>query len=116
MDLLTELQAEFEAARERPREDGEAAAVRQIAEIVGISEERAARVLASIEAEIATARQLVLRRIAEAWLEGQRKARPRWEDKARAMTWLRDPGSGWPPCTWGLAVLRCGHSRFADRG
>ncbi len=67
-DLLTELQGEFEAAREQSPGEGEAAAVRQIAEIVGISEERAAKALSAIEAGTPVTRQRLLRAIAEAWL------------------------------------------------
>ncbi len=84
-DLLTELRAEIEAAGGTPQEEGEVAAVRQIAEIVGISEERVAKVLSSIETEPAVVRQRLLRRIAEAWLEGHQEAyrrgrAPRWSD------------------------------------
>jgi hypothetical protein len=72
-DLLTELQAEFEAARERPQDEGEAAAIRQIADLVGISEERAAKVLAAIDAGTTVARQRLLCGIAEAWLKGHQE-------------------------------------------
>ena len=72
-DLLTELQGEIEAAREVPQDEGEAAAIRQVADIVGISEERAARVLSAIDAGTTVARQRLLRGIAEAWLEGHRE-------------------------------------------
>jgi hypothetical protein len=65
---------EFEAAREKLPGEAEALAIRQIAEIVGISEERAAKALSAIESGTTVARQRLLRGIAEAWLEDQRKA------------------------------------------
>ncbi len=73
-DLRADLQAEIETARERPQEEGHTAAIRQIADIVGISEERAAGVVAAIEAETMLVRQRLLRRFAEGWIEGQRRA------------------------------------------
>ncbi len=73
--LLTELQAEIEAAKERPQEEGHAAAIRQIADLAGVDPEKAAEVLATMEAQPTVTRELLMRRLAEAWLEGQRKAR-----------------------------------------
>ncbi len=73
-DLLTDLQAEIESASGMPQEEGEAAAIRQVADLVGISEERAAKLLAAIEVGSTVARQRLLRGIAEAWLEAQRRA------------------------------------------
>ena len=73
--LLTELQAEIEAAKEVSPEEGEVAAIQQIVDLVGISEERAAKVLSAIDAGTTVARQRLLRGIAEAWLEGQQAAR-----------------------------------------
>ncbi len=72
--LLTELQAEIEAAKERPQEEGHAAAIRQIASLAGVDPEKAAEVLATMEAQPTVTRELLMRRIAEAWLEGQRRA------------------------------------------
>lgn len=72
--LLTELQAEFEAARALPQYEGHAAAVRQIADLAGVDPERAAETLATIEAQPTVTRELLMRRIAEAWLAEQRKA------------------------------------------
>ncbi len=72
-DLLMELQAEFEAAREVPQQQGHAAAVRQIADLAGVSEEQAADTLSAIEAQPRVTREMLMRRIAEAWLEGQRE-------------------------------------------
>ncbi len=74
-DLLTELRDEFEAAREKPPEVGSAEAVRTFAEIAEVSQARAAELLASLESQPPAMREIVLRRIAEAWLEGQRRAR-----------------------------------------
>jgi len=71
---LTELQTEIQAARGRPQEESHAAAVRQIADLAGVDRERAAEALAAIEAQPTVTRELMMRRIAEAWLEGQRKA------------------------------------------
>ena len=73
VDLLTELQAEFEAARDRPQEQSHADAVQDIAERVGIPLGEAERRLTALEAQPRVTRELLLRRIAEAWLEGQGK-------------------------------------------
>ena len=73
-DLLTELRAEIDAARERPQEEGHAAAIQHVADLAGVPEEEAAKSLAAIEAQPSVTRELLMRRIAEAWLEGQRKA------------------------------------------
>ena len=72
--LLIELRAEFGAARSLSQEEGHIAALQQIADIAGVSLERAAEVLTTIESRSSVARQLFMCRIAEAWLEGQRKA------------------------------------------
>lgn len=71
--LLTELQAEIEAALERPQEEGHAEAVQGIAERVGIPLREAERRLTALEAQPRVAREMLLRRIAEAWLAGQRE-------------------------------------------
>jgi DNA-directed RNA polymerase specialized sigma subunit len=68
--LLTELQAEIEAARERPQEEGRAEAVQDIAEKLGIPLKQAEHMLATLEAQPTVTRELLMRRIAEAWLEG----------------------------------------------
>lgn len=62
-DLPTELQVEFEATRKAPQWEGHAAAVRQIAELAGIPEDQAA------ETQRDGMRELLMRRIADAWLE-----------------------------------------------
>lgn len=51
-----------------------AAAIRQIAGMTGVDAKNAARTLAAIEAHPTVTRGLLTRRIAEAWLEGQRRA------------------------------------------
>ena len=78
--LLTELQTEIQAARGRPQAEGHAAAILQIADLADVDREKAAEVLASIEAQPTITRELLMRRIAEAWLEGQRRAyrSPNW--------------------------------------
>ncbi len=73
-DLLGELSAEVQAARERPEAEGHAAAIRQIAECAGVKEQKAAEVLATIESQPTVTRELMMRRIAEAWLEAQGKS------------------------------------------
>ncbi len=72
-ELLAELQAEIEFAKERPQEEGDAAAIRQIADLAGVDLEKAAEVLATMEAQPPVTRVLLMRRMAERWLEGQRK-------------------------------------------
>ena len=72
--LLTDLHAEIAAAKERSQNEADVAAVRQIADLAGVDPEQAAEVLAAMEAQPEVTRELVLRQIAEAWLEGQRKA------------------------------------------
>ncbi len=72
-DLLTELQGEFEAAKDRPQEASQAEAIRQFADLAEVSQEQAAEVLASIEAQPTVTRELLMRRFAEAWQEGQQK-------------------------------------------
>ncbi len=75
-ELLTGLQGESEAAKDRPQEASHAEAIRQIAELAAVSQAQAAEVLASIEAQAQppVTRELLMRRIAETWLEGQRRA------------------------------------------
>jgi len=73
-DLLKELQSEIEAAKDLSQEEGHAAALWDIAEIAGIDRDQVAETLAAIEAQPTVTRELLMRRIAEAWLEGQRRA------------------------------------------
>ncbi len=74
-DLLTELQAAMEEARDRPQEESHAEAVRDMAERLGIPQAEAERALAGLEAQPTVMREFLMRRIAEAWLEGQRDDR-----------------------------------------
>ncbi len=76
-DLLAELQAEIEAAKERAQDEGHAAAIRQIADLAGLDPEKAAEVLATMEAQLTVTREPLRRRIAEAGLIGQRWAHDR---------------------------------------
>ena len=74
VDLLTELQAEIEAAKEIPQAQSYANAVQDIAEIAGVPEDEARSALESIEAQPSVTQELLMRRFVEAWLEGQRRA------------------------------------------
>ena len=73
-NLLTELQGEFEATKDLSQEEGHARAVRDLAEQLGIPLEEVERGLSALEAQAGVTRELFMRRIAEAWLEGQRRA------------------------------------------
>jgi predicted DsbA family dithiol-disulfide isomerase len=75
--FLTELQAEIEAAKERAQDVGHAAAIRKIADLAGMDAEKAAEVWATMEIQPEVTRELLMRRIAEAWLAGQRRAHDR---------------------------------------
>jgi len=72
-DLLSELRAEIEVARELPQKEGHALAVQEIAERLGLSVDRVENMLAIFEAQPTVTRQRLLRRIVEAWLAGQRE-------------------------------------------
>lgn len=73
-DPLIDLQAEFDAARERPQDEGYAAAVQHIADLAAVPEKEAVQTLGAIEARPKVTRDAE-RRFVEAWLEGQRTAR-----------------------------------------
>ncbi len=73
-DLLADLQAEIEAARDRPQKESHAEAVQDLAERLGIPTLQAEQALAGLEALPTVTRELLMRRIAEAWLDAQRKA------------------------------------------
>jgi hypothetical protein len=64
--LLADLQAEFEVARKRPREEGDAAAIRHIADLASVPEDEARSALEAIEAQPAATREMLMRRFAEA--------------------------------------------------
>ncbi len=72
-DLLTDLQAQIEAARGMPQEAGHARAVRDIAERLRIPVDQVEQGLSALEGHPRVTRELLLREIAEAWLEGQRR-------------------------------------------
>ncbi len=65
-DLLTELEAEIEATKDRPQEESHAEAVRDLAAQLGIPLVEAERALAGLEAQPTVTRELLMRRIAEA--------------------------------------------------
>jgi hypothetical protein len=73
-DLLTELHGACEAARAMPQEEGHARAVQDIAERLGIPTEEVEQGLKALEAQPTVTREQLMLRIAEAWLEGQRRA------------------------------------------
>ncbi|MFI5342402.1 MAG: hypothetical protein ACHQ7N_21530 [Candidatus Methylomirabilales bacterium] len=73
-ELVAELHSELMAARERPQTEGHAAAIQHIADLAGVPEEEATKTLATMAAQPRVTQELLLQRIAEAWLEAQRKA------------------------------------------
>jgi hypothetical protein len=73
-DPLIDLQAEFDAARERPQDEGYAAAVQHIADLAAVPEKEAVKTLGAIEARPKVTRDAE-RRFVEAWPVGQRTAR-----------------------------------------
>ncbi len=73
-ELVTHLHAELASARERPEEEGYAMAVEHLAELTGLPQEEAAKILAAIERQPSGTRRLLLGRLVEVWLEGQRRA------------------------------------------
>ena len=73
-DLLTDHGAEFATAGETTQEQGHAEAVQSIAKRLEISPAQATRILATIEGQSRTTREMLMRRIGEIWLEGHRKA------------------------------------------
>jgi len=73
-DLLSALHQEMEAARELPPAEGHAVALQEIAKRLDVPVERIEHLLAVFEARPTVTRQLLLRRLVEAWLEGEREA------------------------------------------
>ena len=73
-ELLTELRTEMERARELSPAEGHAVAVQEITERLGLSLSLAENMLATFEAQPTVTRELLRRRIIEAWLAGQREA------------------------------------------
>ncbi len=91
-DLLTELQAEIETARAIPKDVGDAAAIRQVADLAEVPEEEAAKTLAGIETQPSPARELLMHRIAEAWLEGgEGKTNNKWVRKGESVSVFGKP-------------------------
>lgn len=72
-ELLTELHAEFEVARCTSRERVKAKAIQDIGMILGVSQDQAEKILASLQAQPRLVRQVLMRCIAEAWLAGQQR-------------------------------------------
>ena len=72
-DLLAELRAEFEASREKPTAQSQADAVHDIAMELQMPIEKVEAGLTALEAQPRVIREVVLRQIAERWLEGQRR-------------------------------------------
>ncbi len=72
-DLLTELREEIEAAKDRSQEESHARAVRDIADRLWIRVEVVDQALKALESQPGVTRELLMRRLAEAWLEGQQK-------------------------------------------
>jgi hypothetical protein len=73
-DLLTELHAEIAETRARPPEERYALALMELAERVQLPVDRLTELLATLEAQPTVTRELVLRRLVEAWLAHQREA------------------------------------------
>ncbi len=73
-DLLAELQAEFETSREKPPEQSHSDAAEDIAVELQMPIEKVETGLLALEAQPRVIRELLMRRIAEKWLEGQRVA------------------------------------------
>ena len=72
-ELLADLQSELAAAWERPPEEDHTAATQHSAALAAVPEEEAAQTLASVQAQPGVTAELLMHRIAEAWLEGERE-------------------------------------------
>ena len=70
--LLARLHAELAAAPPTAPDGGDALPVQEIADLAGVSIERAAAIFAALQQLPGVARERMRRRIAEAWLERQR--------------------------------------------
>ena len=73
-DLLAQLSTEVEDSRKTPQEESHARAVREIADALEIPGEEVEQALTIIEGQPTVTREMLMRRIAEAWLDGQREA------------------------------------------
>jgi len=71
--LQTELSKEMEWAKDLPQGAAHALAVQDIAERLSLSVDQAENMLATLEPQPTVTRELVLRRVVEAWVAGQRK-------------------------------------------
>ncbi len=60
-DLLADLQAEFETARDRPQQEGHAAAVQHLADLTGLPEGQAVASWTAIERQPLGTREMLLR-------------------------------------------------------
>ncbi len=72
--LLEELSAAIGDSRNTSQEESHVKAIQEIAEALEIPAEEAEQALTIIEAQPTVTRELLMRRIAEAWLDGQRRA------------------------------------------
>ena len=63
----------FGSGRERAKQEAHATAIRHVAQIAGLPDGEVRSALEVIEAQPTLTRDLLIRQIAEAWLEGQRK-------------------------------------------
>ena len=72
-DLLAELRAESGASRDKPLEQSHVDAVQDIAVELQMPIEKVEAGLAALEVQPRVTRELIMRRIAEVWLEGQRR-------------------------------------------
>ena len=70
--LLTELQGAIAEARRRSPDEQHAEAIQELAEWVKIPVNRLTEILATLEAQLSVTRELLLRRVLEAWLKEQR--------------------------------------------
>ncbi|MGD0267384.1 MAG: hypothetical protein ABSD47_20935 [Candidatus Methylomirabilota bacterium] len=68
--LLAELKADFDASRGKPPEESHADAAQDIAVQLTMPVEEVEAGLAALEAQPRVIREVLMRRIAEAWLEG----------------------------------------------
>lgn len=73
-NLLNELITEVQVSRDKSQRESHTAAVQNIASEVGLSSEEVETGLAALEAKPRVIREAMMRRVASAWLEAQRKA------------------------------------------
>ena len=71
--LLARLHAELAAAPPTALDGGDGLSVQEIADLAGVSIAQAAETFAALQQVPGVARERMLRRIAEAWLERQRR-------------------------------------------